>query len=256
MGIKMRRKYVLFFSLFVILPLFSVAQKDGMEEKFEDMESQDEELNQKLKNFQPKRVSDLAQLSLFSDIAVIQRRFMPKTGRISASLAGTSVLSSEYFLNTGLEIHFSYHFLEKHGLEFSSYYVFPYNRGVSNDLRTISANVSETVPIAQGFVGLAYKWMPIYGKIALYNRDILSFDTFFNLGGGASGLSLKSKKGFTWEPAVITGIGQVFALTRNFGFRWDLRWHLTIQVQSQMNLLSDFLFSAGFSYYYPSAGTR
>ena len=233
------------------------AQEGDLNFTEEDVESLDAHFLKKLKTLKAKKLSDLVHLSPFSDVAVIQRRFMPKTGRVSASLLSSFTLSSEFFLNPGLEGHLSYHFLEKHGVELSGYYVLTFNRGVTTDLAKIGANVSELLPIARTFIGVTYKWMPVYGKIAFYNNRILAFDTFFNLGGGMSGVKRRKSPQVIWEPAFIAGIGQVFAITRDLGLRWDLRWHMTIETQGiGVSVLNDILFSIGLSYYYPSAGLR
>ncbi len=246
----------LLFIFFISASIFVGAQEGDLDLRNEDVESPDADFLEKVKTLKAKKLSDLVHLSPFSDVAVIQRRFMPKTGRVAASLSSTFTLSSEFFLNPGVEAHLTYHFLEKHAVELSGYYVFTVNRGVTNDLAQIRANVSELLPIANGFVGLTYKWMPVYGKIAFYNRQILAFDTFFNFGGGMSAVK-RRRAPIVWEPAVAAGIGQVFAITRDLGLRWDLRWHMTIETQGiGVSLLNDILFSIGLSYYYPSAGLR
>ena len=223
----------------------------------EDVESLSEDFLKKVKSLKAKKLSDLAHLSPFSDVVVIQRRFMPKTGRLAGSLSSVFTLSSEFFLNTGVGARINYYFLEKHGLELSGYYVFTFDRGVTKDLKNIAVNVSERLPIARSFVGLTYKWVPVYGKISLYNRKIVAFDTFFNIGGGVSGIRRKSQAQTVWEPTAIFGGGQIFAITRDLGFRWDLRWHGTVETkQPELNYLNDILFSLSLIYYYPSAGSR
>ena len=242
------------FALIVGFAPFAEAEEGPDRER---MESPDEDFLRKVKTLKAKKLSDLVHLSPFSDVAVIQRRFMPKTDRVSASLLSTFTLSSEFFLNPGVAGNLSYHFLEKHGVELSGYYVLTFDRGVTVDLAKIGADVSEEFPIARGFVGLNYIWVPVYGKIALYNKRILAFDTFFNLGAGMSGVKRKGSSQVIWEPAFVLGMGQIFAITRDVGLRWDLRWHSTWETQSlAMSFLNDILFSVGLSYYYPSAGSR
>lgn len=243
--------------LVVSIPFLAGAQEGDLNLEREDVESLDAGFLRKVKTLKVKKLSDLVHLSPFSDVAVIQRRFMPKTGRVSASLLSTFILSSEFFLNPGLEGHLSYHFLEKHAVELSGYYVLTFNRGVTNDLVKIGANVSEETPISMAFIGMTYKWMPVYGKIAFYNRQILAFDTFFNIGGGMSAVKKKEAPVVIWSPAVTAGIGQVFAITRDLGLRWDFRWHMTVaKLSGKVRPLHNILFSVGLSYYYPSAGLR
>ena len=258
----MTKKSGIFLALFFMLSCVSslwVERAGGRDLQEEDIEAPDEDFLSKVKRLKAKKLTDLVYLSPFSDISVIQRRFMPKTGRVSASLLSVFTLSSEFFLHTGAEAHLTYHFLEKHGLELSGYYVFSFNRGVTSRLADeLEANVAELQPIGKSFFGLTYKWMPVYGKITFNNKRILAFDTFFNLGLGMSGIN-RQQKGqagqMVWEPTALLGLGQVFAITRDLGLRWDLRWHVTMEVET-MNFLDNILFSIGLSYYYPSAGLR
>ena len=251
------KKILLAFSLICISILVNAQDSEDLDLSREDMESPDAEFVKKVKTLKARKLSDLMRLSRFSDIAVIQRRFMPKTGRVSVSLFSVFDMSSEFFLHPGVGGHLDYNFLEKHGVELSGYYVWTFKRGVTNDLAKLGANVSEGQPIAQSFFGLTYKWMPFYGKIAFYDQKILAFDTFFSLGGGMSGIVRRKDKKIVWEPTVVVGMGQVFAITRDLGLRWDLRMNATIETQfSALSILNDLLFSIGLSYYYPSAGLR
>ena len=251
------KKIFLAFSLICISTLANAQDKEGLSFVREDMESPDDEFVKKVKKLKAKKLSDLMRLSRFSDIAVIQRRFMPKTGRVSVSLFSVFNMSNEFFLHPGGGGHLNYNFLEKHGVELSGYYVWTFKRGVTNDLAKLGANVSESQPIAQSFFGLTYKWMPFYGKIAFYNQQILAFDTFFTIGGGMSGIVRGKDKKMVWEPTFVAGVGQVFAITRDIGLRWDLRVNSTFETRfSTFSVLNNLLFSIGLSYYYPSAGLR
>ena len=250
--------FSVFLMAFMVWSFSIKAEEQDMSD--EDIESPDEKFVQQVKKLQAKQLTDLVYLSPFSDISVIQRRFMPKTGRVSASLSSVWTLSSEFFLHTGAEGHLTYHFLEKHAIELSGYYVFTFSRGVTSSLtKEIGVNVSELQPLIGSFFGLTYKWMPVYGKITFYNKRILAFDTFFNLGLGISGVNRKASSGtqsqMVWGPTGLIGLGQVFAISRDLGLRWDLRWHLTYELESQ-DILDNILFSIGLSYYYPSAGLR
>ena len=254
-------KFFIIFSLFVTTSV-AVWGQDKEDAGLDTEELQSKDFLERVKKLQPTRFTDLVHLSPFSDVSVIQRRFMPKTGRMAVSITSNFALSSEFLLHPGAEAHLSYHFLEKHGVELSAYHVFSFDRKITGDLKPIGVSVSEKTPVAQSFVGLAYKWMPIYGKMAFFNKKILAFDTFFSIGGGMSAITTNTlRKGqMVWEPTAMVGVGQVFAFTRNFGMRWDLRWHIAFQTQadlkSNMAMLNNFILSVGFSYYYPSAGVR
>ena len=250
-------KKILLAFFFVGFSFLVEAQDEDVLNLSEDVvESPEEAFVKKVKKLKPMKLSDLTQLSLFSDIAVIQRRFMPKTGRVSASLFSAFNMTSEFYIHTGIGGHFNYNFLEKHGVELSAHYLWTFNRRATIDLASLGANVKEQEPVTRAFAGLVYKWMPFYGKIAFYDKRILAFDTFFSLGGGMSGIVRGKNKQIIWEPTAVVGLGQVFAITRDLGLRWDLRWDITLETQSNLSVLHHILFSIGFSYYYPSAGLR
>lgn len=228
------------------------AQEEGVDLLEEDVESVEGYHIEQLQKTEIKSITDLVHLIPFSDVSVIQRRFMPKTGRISISSSAVFILSSEFFLNPGLEAHLSYHILEKHSLELSAYYTFATARKVTTDLESlgVSVGLGTTVSIPTGFVGLSYKWMPVYGKTAFFNKKVLSFDTFFSVGGG---LSLMTN---LWEPTILFGVGQVFAITRDFGLRWDVRLHLPIETKNNYQIQSHGILTLGFIYYYPSVEAK
>ena len=238
-----------FFSIYFSFWAFGQEEVDLLEEDVESVEGY--HIDQ-LKKTDIKTVTDLVHLIPFSDVSVIQRRFMPKTGRVSISSSAVFILSSEFFLNSGLEAHLSYYILEKHSLELSAYYTFAAPRKVTADLERlgVSVGLGTTVSIPTGFVGLSYKWMPVYGKTAFFNKKVLSFDTFFSLGGG---LSLMTN---VWEPTALFGVGQVFAITRDFGLRWDLRLHLPVETKNNYQIQSHGILTLGFIYYYPSVKAR
>ena len=241
-------KKISFLFFIVSFSFLAFTQEEEIDLLEEDVESVEGHHIEQLQKTEIKSITDLVHLIPFSDISVIQRRFMPKTGRVSISSSAVFILSSEFFLNPGVEVHLSYHILEKHSLELSGYYTFATPRKVTVDLQSlgVSVGLGTTVSIPTGFVGLSYKWMPIYGKTAFFNKKVLSFDTFFSLGGGASLMT------HVWEPTALLGVGQVFAITRNFGLRWDLRLHLPVETKNNFNIQSHGILTLGFIYYYPS----
>ena len=249
----MFKKIIFLFFYFFSLQVFAQEDVDLLEE---DVESVEGEHIERLQRKSIKNITDLVYLTPFSDISVIQRRFMPKTGRLSISTSAVFILSSEFFLNTGLEMHLSYHFLEKHSMELLAYYTIGYKRQAFQDLKNIGVDVKlgANVSVPEVFAGITYKWMPIYGKIAFFNRKILAFDTFFSFGAGLSRMLSR-----VWEPTGLLGVGQVFAVTRDFGLRWDLRLHIPVETKHPSypyHWSVHSVFTLGFIYYYPSMRSR
>ena len=203
----------------------------------------------------PSQIDDLNELSSFSDIVIIQRRFLSKTGRFEAAPNLLLFLSSEFYIHTGAGGGLSFYFLEKHGFEIMGAYSAVMDRSLTTDLANelgfYGGTDSDQI---ESFAVFTYKWIPIYGKMAIFNRKIVPFDISLSVGGGiarvfcgsqsrsAEGLggfefglcqetgqtvrlgnsSAQRKVKKKWEPAFIGGIGQSFALTRNQVLRWNI----------------------------------
>jgi len=101
-----------------------------------------------------------------------------------------------------------------------------------------------------GFTGLLLNWTPIYGKITLANHKIIPFDMYFSGGAGQTTLTGISNANPT---GASIATGQIFAITRSWGLRWDLTWNFyTISVGS----LNNVLLSMGACIYFPEASYR
>src|SRR5690606_15466238 len=105
------------------------------------------------------------------------------------------------------------------------------------------------------YYGAAYKWVPIYGKMALVNKQIVPFETYFLIGGGITGTNQDT------SPATLhLGTGQLYAIYQWLAFRWDFSW-FTYQTSSNVRsgsggTYNNLHISAGFSFYFPGAGYR
>ena len=235
---------------------------------------------------QQSQVQRLTHLSPFSDIVVIQRRYQPKTGRFEFSLSSLLILSSEFFINTGVGGSLGFYLLEKHGLEIRGFYAIQLERGVYRDLRGVEVGAQISGDRTESFAGLVYKWVPVYGKMAWFNEKIISFDTYIAVGGGVSrvlcspnvdsknkvqspgggsefanlGVCTPVRRGQTiqekkWEPTSFIGLGQSFSLSKSLSFRLDFA-HQYYGVFTQNKHHSDFLISFSISYYFPEASKR
>ena len=109
--------------------------------------------------------------------------------------------------------------------------------------------VPSNVVLSQFYGGAYYKWSPVFGKFSVLNKKIIYFDTYMTLGGGANRLldgvevidkQLKNRK-LQWgdgkpvtaklskpmAPSVSLGLGQMFALSQDWAFNWELKWLFT-----------------------------
>lgn len=219
---------------------------------------------------EPKEISDLKKLETFEDIAVIQKRYLPKTGRFEFYIAGGTNLNDAFFVGNGLNARLGYHFREKWGVEVLYSFIQNDNRDVTNELLKRGVDTEGSVS-TDSYVGIDLKWTPIYGKYAYFNEKIIPFDLYFTLGLGQTdpkfAKSSSSAKVIQVDSpyTIKVGTGQVFAITKWMAFRWDLAMHLVYAetrttVNSQVSENADFnnnlFLNVGLSFFFPEANYR
>ncbi len=204
----------------------------------------------------PTNLSELSTLSPFSDIAVIQRRFLPRTGRFDISANGMLGLNNPFFNNMGVGFRGAYYLTEKHGLELQYFWLSSSERDVTNGLKDRNISTRSLVT-AKNYMGAAYKWTPVYGKITFMNQKIVPFDLHFQAGMGLTETVQRAG-----ETTLQIGTGQIFAINKGMAFRWDFLWHFyqaqateengTIKTTTQ----DDLFISFGLSFFFPEATYR
>lgn len=202
-------------------------------------------------------LSDLANLAPFDDVAVIQRRFLPKTQRFEISGTVFSNLNNPFFNAIGASLRAAYYLREQYAIEGLFTFQSNSSRQVTDDLEEKRGITTDNVVTSKGFMGLLFKWNPIYGKITWLNRSIVPFDLNFNAGFGVTRTDYDSS-----APTVHLGTSQVFAWSKSMAFRWDLIWNMfqgtspqddgTTQKVNQ----NDLFLGVGMSFYFPEAGYR
>ncbi len=202
-------------------------------------------------------LSDLATLAPFDDVAIIQRRFLPKTNRFEFSGSAFSNLNNPFFTSVGGSFRAAYYLREKYALEGLLIFSTTGTRQVTDDLEQKRGITTDNVVTSQGFAGLLFKWNPIYGKITWLNRAIVPFDLNFNLGFGMTQTTEEEN-----EPTLHLGTSQVFAWTKSMAFRWDLMWNIyTATATNDAGLKetltqNDLFLGVGMSFYFPEATYR
>lgn len=201
-------------------------------------------------------VSDLAQLSPMSDIAVIQKRFLPKTGRFEAFGALSSVLNDAFFMNFGANLRMAYYFQERYGIELVGMILTTAERQVTSDLHDKRGVVTTSLVTPKSYYGADFKWTPVYGKMAWRNKTITPFDLYFSLGGGITNTNQSSS-----EPTLHVGTGQTFALSKSTAFRWDFTWNAYQSKSSAggsagSSVYNNLFITLGMSYFFPEATYR
>ncbi len=209
----------------------------------------------------PDSIANLKNLQPFSDVAVIQRKFLPKTKRFEAYGGGSAVVNNAFFMNFGLHARLGYNFTENIGADFVFMYLNTSNRDVTDDLSSKRGIRTDGLVSPDMYTGGAVVWTPVYGKMSLFENRIVPFDMFFSAGGGIT----KTNQATT-SPTFQLGAGQRFAIGKSAAFRWDFTWNFysaeyvpaTLPAGSpKVSGSFDNLFlSLGFSFFFPEATYR
>lgn len=250
-------------SVFSCLGLEQARAQDSMDEVESLFSQEEQELSAPVsddrgdsKQNEIKDVSDLEKLSEFKDIAVIQRRFLPRTGRFEFFAGGAAVLNDAFFLNFGFNGRLAYYFQERYGLELVANLLTTSEREVTTDLREKRRVTTKSLVTPKSYIGLDFKWTPVYGKMTWRNKKITPFDLYFSFGGGTTGTNQGAS-----EPTLHLGTGQVFALSKSTAFRWDFSWNTysaksTESTSSGSSVYNNLLITLGMSFFFPEATYR
>ncbi len=202
-----------------------------------------------------KGVSDLSKLQAFKDVAVIQKRFLPKSNRFEFYIGPSLNLNDAFFFSFGADARLGYHFSERYGVELALIYLMTSDRQVTEDLLKRGVKTTSFVS-PRGYYGVDFKWTPSYGKMTWRNEKIVPFDLYFTGGVGLTPTN-QDQSEFT----IHLSTGQIFALSKGSGVRWDLSWFMynsesAADPSGGRGLYHNVLFSLGWSGFFPEATYR
>lgn len=199
--------------------------------------------------------SDLGALAPFREVSVIQKRYLPKTGRFGL-FAGLSTITNDPFNNAfGGLFKANYFLSETWGVELSYFAMSNSEAKTTQELREIEGVVTKNLVKTKGSALLDVMWVPVYGKMSWFNKSIVPFDLYFSLGGGQSQIeSSKSESVGTLHIAA----GQMFAASKGSAFRWDFSWNFfsATGVDLQKSSYNNLFLSAGWTWFFPEAKYR
>ena len=258
----MKRLTLIFLILFVFAPICRAdSDLDQIEQIFHKRGQSSEptfirpgrHINAPIVNF-----SQIRKLENYRDIAVITRRFLPKTDRFEASFGTGMLVNDAFFDDIDMSGRLGFHFSEQYSAELSLFKVIPSARDVISGLQNHGVQTSSLVTPLMYF-GADLKWCPIYGKMAFLNRKIIHFDHYFTVGGGSTVTNAA-----TSAPTLQFGTGEIFALNKNWAFRWDLDWmsysvatnSITGAGGSINQTINNIYVTLGFSFFFPGATYR
>lgn len=207
------------------------------------------------------QVSDqLGDLEPYKNIAVIQKKFFPKTERWEVFVSGFGSLNNKLFTSLGGKAHVGYHFSERWAVEGQLWFSGQIGRDFTDDIETRYAITSSDLSTPQGYLGVNLLWSPIYGKLSLFEKTIDPFELYFSFGGGLI-LTDDSQT----VPSLHGAIGQVHPVSTKSTIRWEIGGNL-FQAKGKKSLvgasrgkkvMSELIyFSIGMSFYFPEVERR
>ena len=197
--------------------------------------------------------SGLGTLAPFKEVSVIQRRFMPKTGRFQL-FGGASVLTNNPFFNTiGGVAKAGYFMTEQWGLELNYFGLTTSERETTKELRDIQGVATENLVYPKSYIGLDVMYVPIYGKMTWFNEKIVPFDLYFSAGYGTTNTQSGENAG-----TIHLATGQIFALSKAYAVRWDFSWNFfnAKGIDGTQNSFNNLFLTVGMSWFFPEASYR
>lgn len=204
--------------------------------------------------------SDLGQLEPYKNIAVIQKKFFPKTERWEFFISGLSSLNNKLFTSLGAKANLSYHFSERWSIEGQLWFLGQISRDFTENIENRYQIASSDLVTPQGYAGVNLVWSPIYGKLSLFESTINPFELYFSFGGGLI-LTDDSQT----APAVHAAIGQIHPISTQTTIRWEIGGNV-FQAEGKGSLAGDqrgqkvmseiIYVSLGVSFYFPEVERR
>ncbi len=151
-----------------------------------------------------------------ADVQVVQQRLYSKSGRLEIGIFGGNVGGDPFLSERILGAHLGFHFNETFSLSVLGWKDSVNPSSAADSFEKANGFVVNT-NIPKSFLGAELGITPIYGKLSLFNRMILHFDTHFVGGVGTR----SSESGTSIAP--FLGIGQQLFLNRYLSLRIDYR---------------------------------
>lgn len=196
--------------------------------------------------------SELGGLAPFSEVSVIQKKYMPKTGRFQF-FGGLALTTNDPFYNTtGFTLKGSYFLTEKWGLEVSYFSMSSTEAKATKELLEIQNIGTDSLSYTKNYLGVSVLYVPIYGKMSLFNEKIVPFDFYFGLGTGNTKTQAKDGVG-----TFHVSTGQIFAVSKSFALRWDFSWNFfSAKAVNEDGTINNLFLSLGASFFFPEAKYR
>lgn len=196
---------------------------------------------------------DVGSSSLYSDLAVIQKNYMPKSGRFQLTAGLVTVPTDVFYLTGGLSLRALYHFNEAWGAElFYNYLSSSARPEIDNISNNNNVSVQNLVSL-KSFMGANVYYNFMYGKMSMNETKVLPFELYNTIGGG----NMTNSQNYS-SSAVQVGMGGLLSLTRSTALRLDLTWafYSTKNIVGQDSNENSTFLNLGYSWFFPEPDYR
>lgn len=202
-------------------------------------------------------------------IDVVQGRVFSKTMRHEFSALGGLILNNTFLKYEMAQLKYTFHFREGLGFEAMYARAFHQKKGIFNDLRNIPCDQPlYDAPTGGSLItdcGVSLKnqpdpvqnvyfanlvWSPIYGKFAIFSKQIFHFDIYFT--GGAGWYDNKNKDQFAFN----VGVGTKFFVNEWLAVLFDFRDIIVREEKPFSTIANNRMISVGLSTFFPSHPVR
>lgn len=200
-----------------------------------------------------KDFSGLGTLAPFKEISIIQKRFLPKTGRFQLFGGGTVLTNNPFFNTIGGVAKASYFLSETWGVELNYFGLTTSERQTTQELRDVQGVSTANLVYPKSFVGLDLMYIPVYGKMTWFNEKIIPFDLYFSAGYGTTSTQAGESAG-----TLHLATGQIFAISKAYAFRWDFSWNFfnAKAIDNSQSSFNNLFLTVGMSWFFPEASYR
>jgi outer membrane beta-barrel protein len=207
---------------------------------------------------------DLSKLVPFSEISVIQKKFLPKKFRFQFHLGMERLSNNPFYDSAGVASRLAFYFSESIGIEASAMTLSRKPKYVTEDLKETHEVLTTSIVSAKSYYGLDLVLIPFYGKITWLNERIIPYDFYISFGGGTTELNDIKEA----APTMHVAFGQIYALTKNIVIRWDLTgnsYQANVpevsntggsSTNKHIQKFNDIFVGGGISFLFPGAGYR
>lgn len=200
----------------------------------------------------PMDFQGLGHLAPFTEVSVLQRRYLPKTGRFQL-FGGASIITNDPFFNVvGGVAKFGYFFTETIGLELNYFGLSTSEAKSTKELKAVQGVKTDNIIETKSVLAADLVFVPFYGKMAWFNERIVPFDLYFSVGYGTT------KTQFEDADTVHLAAGQIFALTKSTAVRWDFSWNFfnATGIDQKKSAYNNLFLTFGWSWFFPEAKYR